>query len=352
MLMKNWWKILAVGIILYALTVGILVPLKPGMTEVSPSRAKAGESVTLTVTGYNSHFHQGGRDLRVFLKVGEKYLLESSNVLAKGDKLLHAVFKLPPYFPVDKKVIACPLIIDNGVDGSSVLPSALFISQPEVDLSRAKVHWPITPNPKFHESKGMHFPFRNILAETIRNTFYHVPLWFGMILIFLASVVYNIRFLSKTRIEDDLKSLALIRAGVLFGLLGLVTGAIWAKYTWGEYWSWDVKQNMSAIAILIYLAYFVLRGSIDDVEKRSRISAVYSIFAFAALIPLLFVIPRMTDSLHPGNGGNPGLGADDLDNTMRMVFYPAIIGWTLMGVWIANLFYRSDLLQEKLYEDS
>lgn len=350
MLVKNWWKILAVLIVLYSLTVGILVPLSPGMTDVSPSKATAGEKITLTVEGYNSNYHKGGRDLRVFLKVGDKYLLESHNVLAKGDHLLHAQFDLPPFFPVDKKVIACPLIIDNSVDGASVLPSALFVSQPNIDLSQAKIHWPITPDPKFHDKTGMTFPFRNILGETIRNTFYHVPLWFGMILIFLAAMIFNIRYLRNELIADDLKSLALIRAGVLFGLLGLLTGAIWAKYTWGQYWSWDIKQNMSAIAILIYLAFFVLRGSIDDREKRNRISAVYGIFAFAALIPLLFVIPRMTDSLHPGNGGNPGLGADDLDNTMRMVFYPAIIGWTLIGVWIATLFYRSDRIEEKLYD--
>jgi heme exporter protein C len=108
---------------------------------------------------------------------------------------------------------------------------------------------------------------------------------------------------------------------------------------------------MTAIALLIYLAYFVLRSSFDDYEKRARIAAVYNIFAFAALIPLIFVIPRMTDSLHPGNGGNPAMGGEDLDNTMRMVFYPAIIGWTLMGVWMAQIVFRIQNLKEKLMEN-
>jgi heme exporter protein C len=58
------------------------------------------------------------------------------------------------------------------------------------------------------------------------------------------------------------------------------------------------------------------------------------------LIPLLFVIPRMTASLHPGSGGNPALGVDDLDNMMRLVVYPAVSGWTLLGVWICELRYR------------
>src|SRR5690606_31379887 len=103
-------------------------------------------------------------------------------------------------------------------------------------------------------------------------------------------------------------------------------------------------------AILIYLAYFVLRSSFDDFDKRARIAAVYNIFAFAALIPLLFVIPRMTDSLHPGSGGNPAMGGEDLDNTMRMIFYPAIIGWTLMGVWISQILFRILRLRYKLMD--
>ena len=126
----------------------------------------------------------------------------------------------------------------------------------------------------------------------------------------------------------------------MFGFLGIITGGIWAQYTWGAFWSFDIKQNMSAIALLMYMAYFVLRSSFDDEQQKARLSAIYNIFAFACLIPLLFVIPRLYDSLHPGNGGNPGFGGEDLDNTMRMVFYPAVIGWTLLGVWFATIITR------------
>ena len=127
-----------------------------------------------------------------------------------------------------------------------------------------------------------------------------------------------------------------------------MTGAIWAKHTWGQYWSWDIKQNMSAIAIMVYLAYFVLRGSFEDREKSARISAVYNIFAFASLIPLLVVIPRLTESLHPGNGGNPGMGGEDLDNTMKYFLYPAFIGWFLFSMWMSNLRSRFLILKDKM----
>lgn len=92
--------------------------------------------------------------------------------------------------------------------------------------------------------------------------------------------------------------------------------------------------------MLVYLAYLVLRGSIDEDQKRGRISAVYNIFAYPIMIALLFVLPRMTDSLHPGNGGNPGFSSYDLDSRLRVVFYPAVLGWILIGVWIMQIRVR------------
>jgi len=91
---------------------------------------------------------------------------------------------------------------------------------------------------------------------------------------------------------------------------------------------------------LIYFAYLVLRGSLEDEQQRARISAVYNIFAFSAMIPLLFILPRLTDSLHPGSGGNPGFNAYDLDNKLRMVFYPAVLAWTGLGFWLTELRIR------------
>ena len=127
---------------------------------------------------------------------------------------------------------------------------------------------------------------------------------------------------------------------------GTFPGMVWAKFTWGAWWTNDPKLNGTAITILIYLAYFVLRNSMDDARKKARISAVYNIFAFVMMIVFIGILPRMTDSLHPGNGGNPGFNSYDLDNGLRMVFYPAVIGWILVGTWIASLRYRLKALQE------
>ncbi|WP_115867078.1 cytochrome c biogenesis protein CcsA [Marinoscillum furvescens] len=187
-----------------------------------------------------------------------------------------------------------------------------------------------------------------ILNETIRVLHFHVPMWFGMLFLFLGSVIQSVRYLANGRMENDIMSSQLAEVGIVFGVLGMITGMFWATFTWGEPWSSDPKQNASAIGLLIYFAYFILRGSIQDEQQRAKIASVYNIFAFAALIPLLFILPRMTDSLHPGNGGNPGFNAYDLDSNLRLVFYPAVIGWTLLGFWVATIKIRYRKLKEQL----
>jgi heme exporter protein C len=196
------------------------------------------------------------------------------------------------------------------------------------------------------------YPYLGVLEETIRNLFFHVPMWFAMIVCMIVSVIFSILYLSGNDLRYDISAKGFAATGVLFGVLGLVTGAVWARYTWGQFWSWDIKQNTSAIAMLIYMAYFVLRGSLEDLAAKARISSVYNVFAFAALIPLLFVIPRMktNNSLHPGADGNPAFSSYDLDNVLRLVFYPAVIGWILLAVWVASLFIRYERAKSKVLD--
>ena len=190
-------------------------------------------------------------------------------------------------------------------------------------------------------------PKKYIVNETIRNLYFHVPMWMGMLTVFVVSVYFSIRYLRFNKEEDDLAAVECVNTGLFFYLLGLVTGMFWAKYTWGEYWSGDPKQNSAAIGFLLYAAYLVMRNAIDEEQKRAKISAVYNIFAFPIMVVVIFVLPRLTDSLHPGNGGNPGFGGSDLDNTMRISFYPAMLGWSFIALWIATLRYRIRLIEYK-----
>lgn len=191
-------------------------------------------------------------------------------------------------------------------------------------------------------------PAQPILHESIRNLYFHVPMWFSMMLILFISLWYSIKYLSKSDIEADIIATQAAHTGMLVGALGLATGSVWARYTWGAWWVADTKLNGAAITMLIYFAYFILRGSIDEEQKRARIAAVYNIFAYVMLIVFLMILPRMSDSLHPGNGGNPGFNKYDLDKNMRLVFYPAVIGWILLSVWILTLRTRLQKLKRKL----
>ena len=179
-----------------------------------------------------------------------------------------------------------------------------------------------------------------ILQESIRNLHFHVPLWFGMILLLGISAWQSAKYLRTDDENADRWAVATVQVSMVFGILGMVTGMIWARYTWGEWWSGDPKQNASAVGLLLYAAYVVLRGAFDDPSRRARLSAIYNLLAYPVFLALLFVLPRMQDSLHPGNGGNPAFGQYDMDNNLRAVFYPAVIGWFLLGYWVSELNVR------------
>ncbi|MXV15599.1 ABC transporter permease [Pedobacter sp. HMF7056] len=191
-----------------------------------------------------------------------------------------------------------------------------------------------------------------ILRETIRNLYFHVPLWMAMIVLFSISVFYSIRYLVQPDDDFDLVAVESVNVGIVFYILGLGTGMMWANYTWGTPWNNDIKQLCAAIAFLVYCAYLVLRNSVEEEQKRAKISAVYNIFAYPILVVMVFVLPRMGDSLHPGNGGNPAFGKYDLDSMMRLVLYPSFIGWALIGVWIATLRYRIRLIERKRLDEN
>ena len=346
----TWWKYLCIALFIYVFTAGLLIPLKPGIQSATPALATAGSEVTMLITGYNTFYKKGEAGLTAWLKLDSSHVLRANAVKAIDERHFEAHFNIPS--TIEGKMrdggARLTLITSDPESGVALLPEAIFIGKDTSENLAATAEW-LSPNvSEFHFKKDITFPYRNILYETIRNTYYHVPLWFAMMALFGASVFFSIKYLAglgKYKLYDDLKELdmkaaAYSEVGLSFGFLGLFTGMLWANYTWGTPWTGDVKLNMTAVLLGIYLAYFVLRMAFYDREASARLSAVYNIFAFASIIPLLFIIPRMTASLHPGNGGNPAIGGEDLDNTMLLVFYPAVIGFILLGIWIADLNFR------------
>jgi len=198
---------------------------------------------------------------------------------------------------------------------------------------------------------GFFVPMPEIMfGESLRNVFYHVGMWFGMFAMLAISFIYSLRYLRGFREKEDAVAVEAVNVGLMFGVLGLLTGMIWANYTWGAFWVRDPKLDGAAVGMFIYLAYAILRGSIDDRQKRAKIAAVYNIFAFVLWIVFVMVLPRLSSStLHPGQDGAPVM-ALDLSSTTRIVFWPAMIGWILLGFWIMNLRVRLKQLRNKLEE--
>lgn len=337
-----WWKVLGMVLMIYAVLAGMLIPLKPGIVAVAKTSVSSGVSTSIEMTPYQYDF--GYLDQTIaYLKQDTTRYIVATNVQAKDNTQLTIDFNIPP---VDRTQ-PFTLEVTDPYNGTIVFPDGITVKAND-SVETVGLSWKEGIVPTLYKKEGFLYPYRNILLETIRNTFYHVTLWMAMFVLLFVSTITSGLYLKTNALKYDHMSYALILVGTLYGILGLITGAFWGKATWGTYWTTDVKLNMAAISMLIYVAYLILRSSMDNVDQRARIGSAYAIFAFFALIPLLLVIPRLTDSLHPGNGGNPALGGEDLDNKLRLVFYPAIIGFTLIGVWMGQLIYRYKLIQEKI----
>jgi heme exporter protein C len=189
---------------------------------------------------------------------------------------------------------------------------------------------------------GILFPVPAIpkLNESARNLFFHVPMWYVMIVCFLISSIYALKYLRGNRAANDQISLEFVRVGIGFGILGMLTGMEWASIAWGAPWSNDPKQVGAALCLLVYFAYLVLRNSVRDTDKQARLAAVYNVFAFALLVPLLFIIPAHFKSLHPGTDSKPFEALYSQAAGFRRVSVPAMFAWTLLGIWIFDLRYR------------
>lgn len=198
-----------------------------------------------------------------------------------------------------------------------------------------------------------------ILEHTARNLYFHVPMWFVLYAGALVGAWHAGRYLATGRTVHDVRSEAAWTVATAAGVVALVTGVVWARFTWYEgtdiWWNGDPRQTMVAVQLLISGAYFALRGQIERPRQRARLSAVYALFATATLPFLTYVLPRRMASLHPGAEGNPAFSEMDLAPQMRWVFYAAAVGFLLLGWWVYTQRVRARVAEiqlERLGEDA
>jgi heme exporter protein C len=189
-----WWKLTGAIIFLYVLIGGLTIPLNPGVTSISPSNGNSGDVLDIKVQGYNTHFLSANQK-KAWLKLDSNYVISAIDQKVESENIILLKFAIPLTFPDNKKVYALNLILDNEIDGAFVQPSAVFITHNAESPSFDSAEWTKNKVEDIHHKSTLGFPYRNILNETIRNTFFHVALWFAMFILLIAGLYYAVRYL-------------------------------------------------------------------------------------------------------------------------------------------------------------
>jgi heme exporter protein C len=202
----------------------------------------------------------------------------------------------------------------------------------------------------------MTFPMIQGLGELGRNMLFHVPMSMVAFIAFLLGTIYSILYLVKKDFDFDRRARAASAGGFLFTALATITGSIWARFSWGTFWNWDPRETSIFILLLIYGAYFMLRSLLEESEdKKARIAAVYNIIAFVSVPFLMFVVPRITQSLHPGGGGTEApiinlSGQTHTDRTLLNMHWISVLLFLMVFLWIKDIYTRILRLQDKKVE--
>ncbi len=214
-------------------------------------------------------------------------------------------------------------------------------------VSVAGIAFPIVEKP----SAWYEFPIIVGLEENAKIIFFHVPTAWLTVIAFFMTAFYGVKFLRKKNLDDDAKSYAAAQLGMVFCILATITGAVWAKFAWGSFWSWDPRQTSIFALLLIYGAWFALRSAIESEDKKASLSAVYAIIAFITVPFFIFIMPRIMTGLHPGSADDTTAGPVinfKMNSNMLLIFFLSLAAFTILYFWIWNIGYKSIIYKEKI----
>jgi len=180
--------------------------------------------------------------------------------------------------------------------------------------------------------------------------FVHVPLAIVSFIGFIAAAGFGLAYLARRNVRWDDISYALVEVGWLYAVLATITGAYFSKLAWGEWWSWDPRQTTMFLVLLTYSAYLLVRGSIEDAERKASVSAVYAVLGAIASVFLYWVIPYlptvMASSAHPSGI----IARGGLDFSYRLVLRLSLLGFLLVFVQLVKLRATLSHLERKRLE--
>ena len=166
----------------------------------------------------------------------------------------------------------------------------------------------------------------------VQKVFYfHVATaWVGM-LGFLVAAVAGVFYLRRNELNWDIVGVSAVEISLVFFLIAIIMGSIWARPIWNTWWTWDPRLTTAAIVELIYAAYMLLRSGVEDPERRARFSAIYAIFGFIS-VPLTFLSIRLLRTIHPvviGSAEAASQGGFNMDVPMRTAFFFSLAAFSI-----------------------
>ncbi len=179
------------------------------------------------------------------------------------------------------------------------------------------------------------------MGEVQRIFYFHVPsAWVGF-LGFFVTFVAGILYLVRQERRWDILAMASVEVGLTFITMAVITGALWARPVWGTYWTWEPRLTISAVQLLLYVAYLMLRGASDNPAAGARFAAVYGIVAFVT-VPLSWFAIRWWRTIHP----------DILTGGEGMAMTPRMVQTLMFSLLAFTIFYLTLLRQRVRLENA
>ncbi len=176
--------------------------------------------------------------------------------------------------------------------------------------------------------------------------------WVGM-LAFLAAAVFGLLYLSRKDLKWDTLTAASVEVGLLFTVICIISGMIWARPIWNTWWTWDPRLTTVTIMAFTYIAFILLRRGVDNPTRRARFSAVYAVIGFIS-VPLTFFSARLLRTIHPVVFGG-GEADMNLNAQMLTTLFISLGAFTVLYAVLllhrARLMAQQEELNQKLAAD-
>ncbi len=186
----------------------------------------------------------------------------------------------------------------------------------------------------------LYAPRERVMGEVQRVFYFHVAsAWVGM-LSFVVAAVAGVTYLVRRTRTWDLVGVSSVEIGMVFGLIAILSGSIWARPVWNTWWTWDPRLVTTTIMELVYAAYVLLRQGVEDPERRARFGAVYAIVGVLT-VPITFLSIRFLRTIHPvviGTGNAAAQGAFDMTPPMLQTFMFSLLAFSVL--YFALLLHR------------